>query len=282
MTEAATKPRDRYEQDDAEIEASRAPLLDHLSELRTRLVVSIVALVVAFVGCFFVAEPIFEFLVEPFRAAVRAVHPERADEALRLVYTHGFGFFFVKLQVALFAAIVVSFPIIAWQIYAFIAPGLYKRERGAVAPFLLAAPLMFLAGSAFVFYVAMPFAIRFALMQEVTDGPVVVEFLPKVDEYLGLVTTLILAFGACFQLPVILSLMARVRMIGASALRKGRRYAIVGIAAFASLVTPPDVISMTLMALPMYALYEVSIWLVALIEAAQKRKDEAELAPPAP
>lgn len=274
MTQAAQKKQN----DDEEIEASRAPLLDHLAELRNRLVTSLIALVIAFAVCFTVAEPIFEFLVEPFREAMRQVHPERADEALRMVYTHGFGFFFVKLQVALFGAIILAFPVIAWQLYAFIAPGLYRKERGAVAPFLIAAPAMFLLGGAFVFYVAMPFALRFALGQEVTEGPVQVEFLPKVDEYLGLVTTLVLAFGACFQLPVVLSLLARVGMVSASALRKGRRYAIVGIAAFSSLVTPPDVISMTLMAIPMYALYEVSILLVWTIERWRAKRDAEEAA----
>lgn len=277
MSEAAQKPTD-----EDEIEASRAPLMDHLVELRDRLVWCVGALVIAFIGCFMVAEPIFEFLVQPFRAAWAEVHPERAGEALRMVYTHGFGFFFVKLQVALFAAIIVAFPVIAYQLYAFVAPGLYKRERGAVAPFLIAAPLMFLAGGAFVFYVAMPFALRFALGQEVRDAAIVVEFLPKVDEYLGLVTTLVLAFGACFQLPVVLSLLARVRMIGVKTLTKGRRYAIVGIAAFSSLVTPPDVISMTLMAIPMYALYEVSILLVWMIEKAMAKQDAAEAAAASP
>ncbi len=266
---------DALKNHDDEIEASRAPLLDHLGELRSRLVAALATLVIAFAACFVIATPIFEFLVEPFRAAIRVVHPDRADEALRLVYTHGFGFFFVKLQVALFAAIVVSFPILAWQAYAFIAPGLYKRERGAVAPFLVAAPVMFLAGAAFVFYVAMPFALEFALGQEVTQGPVRVEFLPKVDEYLGLVTTLVLAFGLCFQMPVVLSLLARVGMVNAPMLRSGRRYAIVAIAAFAALVTPPDVISMTLMALPMYGLYEISIWLVWIIGRARDKEDAA-------
>lgn len=264
--------------DDDEIEASRAPLMDHLMELRTRLLWSLGALVVAFIGCFTVAKPIFMFLVQPFITAMAAEHPERAGQALELYNTHAFGFFFVQLQVALFAAIIVAFPVIAWQAYKFIAPGLYRRERAAAAPFLIAAPLMFLAGAAFVFYVVMPFALRFALGQEVTEGPVRVEYLPKVDEYLGLVTTLMLAFGGCFQMPVVLSLLARTGMVRASMLRKGRRYAIVGIAAVAACVTPPDVISMTMMFLPMYALYEVSIWLVWLIEKGNARREAARAA----
>jgi sec-independent protein translocase protein TatC len=264
--------------DEDEIEASRAPLLDHLSELRDRLVWALGALVVAFFGCFFVSKPIFEFLVEPFLTAIRTVHPDQADQALTLYNTHAFGFFFVQLQVALFAAVIVAFPVLAYQAYAFIAPGLYKRERGAVAPFLIAAPIMFLAGCAFVFYIAMPFALEFALKQEITEGPIQVRYLPKVDEYLGLLMTLVLAFGLCFQMPVVLSLLARVGILNADMLRKGRRYAIVGIAAFSSLVTPPDVISMTLMAVPMYLLYEISIWLVFFIRKARDKEDAAAAA----
>ncbi|MBI1188820.1 MAG: twin-arginine translocase subunit TatC [Alphaproteobacteria bacterium] len=264
--------------DDDEVEASRAPLMDHLMELRTRLLWSLGALVIAFIGCFTVAKPIFMFLVQPFVAAMAAEHPERAGQALELYNTHAFGFFFVQLQVALFAAIIVAFPVIAWQAYKFIAPGLYRRERAAAAPFLIAAPVMFISGAAFVFYIVMPFALRFALGQEVTEGPVRVEYLPKVDEYLSLVTTLMLAFGGCFQMPVVLSLLARTGMVGAGMLRKGRRYAVVGIAALAACVTPPDVISMTMMALPMYALYEVSIWLVAFIERGNARRDAARAA----
>ncbi|MGE0828285.1 MAG: twin-arginine translocase subunit TatC [Hyphomonadaceae bacterium] len=268
--------------EDDEVEASRAPLLDHLAELRNRLLIALVALLVAFAACFTVSKPIFEFLVEPFIFAIRTVHPEQANDALTLYNTHAFGFFFVQLQVALFAAIIVAFPIIAWQAYAFVAPGLYKRERIAAAPFLIAAPLMFLAGAAFVFYVAMPFALEFALNQEITEGQIQVRYLPKVDEYLGLVTTLVLAFGLCFQMPVVLSLLGRIGIVNASMLRKGRRYAIVGIAALAACVTPPDVISMTMMALPMYALYEISIWLVWFIEKARARREAAEAAAPQP
>src|SRR5262249_237335 len=156
--------------------------------------VALGALVVAFMVSFVFADPIFLYLVEPFKRAVCEVSPDRCHTALKLYFTHGFGFFFVKLQVALFAGIVIAFPIIAWQAYAFIAAGIYRRERGAAAPFLVAAPLMFLTGAAFVFYVAMPFALEFALKQQVTQGAVQVEFLPKVDEYLGLLMTLVLAF----------------------------------------------------------------------------------------
>jgi len=259
--------------DDNELEGSRAPLLDHLMELRNRLVIAMIALVIAFAGCFFVSKQIFEFLVEPFLTAIKVVHPDQADQSVELINTHAFGFFFVQLQVALFAGIVIAFPVIAYQAYAFIAPGLYKRERLAAVPFLVAAPIMFLLGGAFVFYIAMPFALEFALHQEITEGPIQVRYLPKVDEYLGLVTTLVLAFGLCFQMPVVLSLLGRIGVVNASMLGKGRRYAVVGIAAFSALVTPPDVLSMTLMAVPMYLLYEVSIVLVWLI---QRSRDKAE------
>lgn len=261
--------------DDEDIEASRAPLLDHLNELRNRLTIAVAALCVAFIACFAFAQPIFMFLVEPFTTAVAIVHPEQATAGIDLYNTGAFGFFTVKMQIALFAAIVITFPILAWQAYAFIAPGLYRRERAAVAPFLVAAPVMFTLGAAFVFYIAMPFALRFALGQEVTDGSIRVRYLPKVDEYLGLVTTLVIAFGLCFQMPVVLSLLARVRMVTASALRSGRRYALVGIAAFAALVTPPDPFSMLVMTIPLYGLYELSIWIVWLIERGLSKDDAA-------
>ncbi len=268
---------------DDEVEASRAPLMDHLMELRDRLVWSVGAVVVGFIVCFIFVDPLFMFLAQPFKTAMAAAHPERAGQAIELINTGAFGFFSVKMQIALFGGIVLAFPVVAWQVYAFIAPGLYKRERAAAAPFMIAAPVMFVLGAALVFFVAMPFALRFALSQEVTQGDVLVTYLPKVEEYMGLVTTLVLAFGLMFQLPVVLSLLGKVGIVSSKLLQQGRRYAIVGIAAFSALVTPNDVVSMFVMAVPVYGLYEISIWIVFAMERA-RAKEEAGTAvtPPAP
>lgn len=274
--------------DEEEIEASRAPLLDHLTELRNRLMWAGAALLVATVAAYFFAAPIFEILVRPYREALVAGGHLAAGETPRLQITAPLEGFYTYMRIALFGGIILSFPILAYQAYAFIAPGLYRRERGAVAPFLVAAPIMFMLGGLFAYFVALRFAMIFALGFQVQSDSVNLELIPKMNEYFALASTLILAFGVCFQMPVVLALLARVRILGASALRKGRRYAIVGIAAFAAMVTPPDVISMTAMALPMYALYEISIWLVAWIEAGHAKKDAAEAAeaeaaiPPAP
>lgn len=261
------------EAEEAEIEASRAPLLEHLTELRNRLLVACSAILIGTVGCYFVAQPVYALLQEPFRAAVLAVGGEEALANATFQYTHPFEVFFTYLKLALIGGIGLASPVIVWQVWGFVAPGLYKRERAAAAPFLVAAPVMFAAGALFVYYVALPFALHFALALQTPDGPIPIQLIPKVNEYFGLVTTLILAFGACFQLPVVLSVLARVGVIGAGALRKGRRFAVVGIAAFAACFTPPDVVSMAVMAVPVYLLYELSIWLVWAIEKARLQSD---------
>jgi sec-independent protein translocase protein TatC len=264
--------------DDDEIEASRAPLLDHLNELRTRLFVAVAALLVCFLLAYPFSKQIWQILTEPFvQALAKLYEDDVAKQTIVMQNTSAFGFFLVQLKVSLFAAIIASFPVTAYQAYAFIAPGLYKREKQAVTPFLIAAPVMFLLGCAFVYYVAMPFALEFALKQEVLEGPVQVKFVPKVEEYLSLVTTLALAFGFVFQIPVVTALLARAGVLSAEVMRKGRRYAIVGIAAFSACVTPPDPLSMMIMAIPVYMLYEISIWIVVLI-GRKRLQDEAKAA----
>ncbi len=264
--------------EDVELEASRAPLLAHLSELRNRLAIACGALLVCFLIAYPFSRALWGFLTEPFVTALIKVRGEAAAKAgIELINTGAFGFFLVQMKVAFFAAIMGAFPIIAWQAYGFIAPGLYRRERAAALPFLISAPVMFLAGCAFVIYVAMPFALEFALRQDVVEGQVRNKFVPRVEEYLGLLTTLALAFGLVFQMPVVSALLARLGVLTASAMRKGRRYAVVGIAGFSALVTPPDIFSMMIMAFPVYVLYEISIWLVWFIQRA-RLKSEAELA----
>ena len=260
--------------DDDEMESSRAPLLEHLTELRMRLIWSIAALGIATIACFFVARPLYNLLLGPL---VHVAELTRQDANFELIYTAPLEVFFVQLKLALFAGIFVAFPIIGWQLYAFVAPGLYKREKGAVLPFLIAAPVLFVIGAVFVYFVMLPLISRFALSFEQLGGEGVAAITPqiKVSEYLSLVMALMLAFGLSFQLPVILSLLGKAGIVGSDTLRKGRKYALVGILVAAAFFTPPDLISQVMLAVPVYGLYEISIWCVSMMEK-KAAEEEAE------
>jgi sec-independent protein translocase protein TatC len=253
----------------------KMPLLDHLIELRQRLLYSAVALVVAFLICFFFAQQLFDFLVDPLAKILQAragVHGAR-----RLIYTDLTEVFFTYIKVAFFFGAFISCPIFLTQLWMFIAPGLYKNERKAFAPFLVASPILFFLGGALVYYVIFPLAWRFFLSFETSGGAgtLPIELEAKVNEYLSLVMKLIFAFGLCFQLPVIMTLLARVGLATSKGMAAKRKYAIVGVFIAAAVFTPPDPLSQISLAVPILALYEISIVMARLVEKKKAEREES-------
>ncbi len=268
-------PPDEKPEINDEVESSRAPLLEHLNELRSRLIRSLLALAVAAIGCFYFAGDIYLLLIRPFAAIAEDIR----GAPLEFIFTAPMEFFFAKLKIAVFAGLFVAFPVIAWQVYAFVAPGLYKTERGAFWPYLVLAPVLFALGAAFVYFVMLPMLARFTVsMEQIEAAGTTIRLLPKVADYLALVMALMLAFGLSFQLPLVLTLLGRLGIVSASMLGKGRKYAIVGILAFAAIFTPPDPMSQILLAVPVYLLYEISIFCVRLIEKRAAAEDAATAA----
>ncbi|EHH69151.1 twin-arginine translocase subunit TatC [Gluconobacter morbifer] len=246
------------------IQDTPMPLLEHLVELRRRLIWSIVSFVIAFAICYHFSGDIYRFLAAPLGRIMR-----QQGEQPHLIYTALYEAFFTYIRVAVFGAICLSFPMIAIQAWIFIAPGLYRSEKKAFAPFLIATPIMFLIGAALAYYVVFPFAWQFFLSFQNSGqgtGGMQIELQAKVSEYLTLVTRMILAFGICFELPVVLTLLVRVGLVGVAQLRKFRRYAIVASFAVAAVIAPPDAITMLSLAIPLVALYEVSILMARLVE----------------
>jgi sec-independent protein translocase protein TatC len=255
-----------------DIDASKAPLIEHLIELRSRLLKSVIAIIVMFIVCFYFATDIYNILTVPYLRAA----PD--PTTVQMIFTAPQEWFFTQLKLALFGALFLAFPVIASQIYMFVAPGLYKEEKGAFLPFLIATPVLFAIGACLVYFLVMPMAMGFFLSQEQVagEGRVAIQHLAKVSEYLGLIMVLIFAFGLVFQLPVVLTLLGRTGIVSSQALKEKRKYAIVGAFTAAAVLTPPDPISQIGLALPTLLLYEVSIISVRLVEKKRAEREEAK------